>query len=61
MSGHRNKNKKGNEHTRSTQIVCVAILLAIYQLYCFGIEAVKEPVGARLDAPLPLAVQKQEE
>ena len=32
------------------------ILLAIYGL---GIEAVQEPVGVRLDAPVSLAMQKQ--
>jgi hypothetical protein len=39
--------------------VRVAILLAIYQLYCLGIEAVQEPVGVRLVAPVTLAVQQQ--
>jgi hypothetical protein len=47
--------------TRLTQIVSVAILLAIYQAYYLGIEAVQEPFVARLDAPVPLAMQKQRE
>jgi hypothetical protein len=42
-----------------TQIVCVAILLAIYQLYCLGIQAVQEPVGVRLDTPVPLDMRQQ--
>ena len=44
----------------SPQIVRVAILLAIYQSYSLGIEAIQEPVGVRL-APVPLAVRKQRE
>ena len=44
---------------RFTQIVYEASLLAIYQSYCLGIEAVQEPVGVRLDAPVPLAVRQQ--
>ena len=40
------------------QIVCGAILLAIYQSSGFGIEAVQEPVGVRLDAPVLLSVRK---
>ena len=43
--------------TRLNLIVCVAILLAIHQSYCLGMESVEEPVGARLDALVPLAVQ----
>jgi hypothetical protein len=30
-------------------------LLAMYQSYCL-VKAVQEPVGARLDAPVPLAM-----
>ena len=42
-----------------TQAVRVANLLAIYQSYCLGIEAVQERVGVRLDAPVPLAMRRQ--
>jgi hypothetical protein len=44
---------------RSPQIVLVAILLAIKQYYGLGIEAVQEPVGVRLDALVPLVVQRE--
>ena len=44
---------------QGVQVVCVANLLAIYQSYCLVIEAVQEPVGVRLDAPVPLAMQQQ--
>ena len=58
---HRDKNENVNEDIRLIQVVRVAILLALYQCYCLGIEAVQEPVGARLDAPVPLALRKQRE
>jgi hypothetical protein len=46
----------------STQIVLVGkIFVAILQFYGLGIEAVQEPVGVRLDAPVLLAVWKQRE
>jgi hypothetical protein len=64
VSVHRQSTKlkqKVNNDTRLTQIVRVAILLTIYKSYCLGIEAVQEPVGPRLDAPVPLAVRKQRE
>ena len=48
---------KVNKDTSLTQIVCVAILFAIYQSYCLGIEAVQEPVGVRLDAAVSHAVR----
>ena len=39
------------------QIVWVAILLIVQQSYDLGVEAVKEPFGPRLGAPVPLAVR----
>lgn len=35
----------------------VAILLIVLQSYGLGVEAVDEPFGPRLGAPVPLAVQ----
>jgi hypothetical protein len=35
----------------------VAILLNVQQSYGLGVEAVEEPFGPKLDAPVPLAVQ----
>lgn len=52
---------KVNKDTRFTHRAREAILLAIYQSYCLGIEAVQETVGARLDEPVPLVVRKQRE
>jgi hypothetical protein len=46
--------KNTNKIQGSTQIVCVPIL-------AFGIEAVQEPVGVRVGAPVPLALLKQRE
>jgi hypothetical protein len=37
----------------------VAIVLIVQQSYGMGVEAVEEPLGPRLGAPLPLAMRQQ--